>query len=71
MSKRSRSAARPGYPPFARLVRFVYGAGSDARARRAAEALANDIRSLAVRHLADRVLAHPGKGKYLMRNCGK
>jgi primosomal protein N' (replication factor Y) len=42
-----------GYPPFARLVRFVYGAGSDARARRAAEALANDIRSLATRRLTD------------------
>ncbi|MGQ9549218.1 MAG: replication restart helicase PriA, partial [Roseiflexus sp.] len=42
-----------GYPPFARLVRFVYGAGSDTRARRAAEALANDIRALAARLLAD------------------
>ncbi len=40
-----------GYPPFTRLVRFVYGAGSDARARRAAESLANDMRSLATKRL--------------------
>lgn len=40
-----------GYPPFTRLVRFVYGAGSDARARRAAESLASDMRSLATKRL--------------------
>lgn len=40
-----------GYPPFARMVRFVYGAGSDARARRAAEALASDLRALAAKLL--------------------
>lgn len=40
-----------GYPPFSRLVRFVYAAGSDERARRAAEALAVDIRRLAARVL--------------------
>jgi primosomal protein N' (replication factor Y) len=32
-----------GYPPFSRLVRFVYSAPSDARARRAAEQLAAEI----------------------------
>jgi primosomal protein N' (replication factor Y) len=40
-----------GYPPFARLVRFVYSAGSDARAHRAAEALADEIRALAAKLL--------------------
>ncbi|MCS7288974.1 MAG: primosomal protein N' [Roseiflexus sp.] len=42
-----------GYPPFARLVRFVYSASSDARARRAAEALAGEIRALAAKLLSD------------------
>lgn len=42
-----------GYPPFAHLVRFVYGAGSDARARRAAEALAGELRTLAAKLLPD------------------
>jgi primosomal protein N' (replication factor Y) len=42
-----------GYPPFTRLVRFVYGAGSDARARRAAESLADEIRTLATKRLTD------------------
>ncbi|MDW8215407.1 MAG: helicase-related protein, partial [Roseiflexaceae bacterium] len=42
-----------GYPPFARMVRFVYGAGSDARARRAAEALAGELRTLAAKLLSD------------------
>lgn len=42
-----------GYPPFNRLVRFVYSAGSDARARRAAESLADEIRALATKRLTD------------------
>ena len=33
-----------GYPPFSRLVRFVYASGSDERSRRAAEQLADEIR---------------------------
>jgi primosomal protein N' (replication factor Y) len=36
-----------GYPPFSRLVRFVYASGSDERSRRAAEELAAEIRRLA------------------------
>ncbi len=36
-----------GYPPFSRLVRFVYASGSDERSRRAAEELAETIRRLA------------------------
>ncbi|HEU5012360.1 MAG TPA: primosomal protein N' [Roseiflexaceae bacterium] len=36
-----------GYPPFGRLVRFVYSSGSDERSQRAAEALAEDISTLA------------------------
>ncbi len=36
-----------GYPPFRRLVRFVYSSGSDMRSQRAAEALAEDISTLA------------------------
>ncbi len=36
-----------GYPPFSRLVRFVYTSGSDDRGRRAADQLAADIRQLA------------------------
>jgi primosomal protein N' (replication factor Y) len=36
-----------GYPPFSRLVRFVYASGSDERSRRAAEELAETIRHLA------------------------
>ena len=36
-----------GYPPFSRLVRFVYTSGSDDRGRRAAEELAAEIRRLA------------------------
>jgi primosomal protein N' (replication factor Y) len=35
------------YPPFGRLVRFVYAGGSDARAERAARDLAEQIRRLA------------------------
>jgi len=42
-----------GYPPFSRLVRFIYAAGSDTRARRAAEALAAEIRRLATLHLPE------------------
>ncbi|HEY3230471.1 MAG TPA: primosomal protein N' [Roseiflexaceae bacterium] len=37
-----------GYPPFSRLVRFVYTSASDDRGRRAADELAADIRRLAV-----------------------
>ncbi|ABU58774.1 replication restart helicase PriA [Roseiflexus castenholzii] len=40
-----------GYPPFTRLVRFVYSAGSDVRARRAAESLADEIRVQATKRL--------------------
>src|SRR6185503_15157786 len=36
-----------GYPPFSRLVRFVYTNASDERGRRAAEELAAEIRRLA------------------------
>jgi primosomal protein N' (replication factor Y) len=36
-----------GYPPFSRLVRFVYASASDERSRRAAEDLAAEIRRLA------------------------
>jgi primosomal protein N' (replication factor Y) len=36
-----------GYPPFSRLVRFIYTSGSDERGRRAAEDLAGEIRRLA------------------------
>jgi primosomal protein N' (replication factor Y) len=36
-----------GYPPFSRLVRFVYSSGSDDRNRKAAEALAAEISQLA------------------------
>jgi len=36
-----------GYPPFSRLVRFVYTSGSDDRGRRAADQLAAEIRRLA------------------------
>ena len=36
-----------GYPPFSRLVRFVYATGNDERCRRAAEELADEIRRLA------------------------
>jgi primosomal protein N' (replication factor Y) len=36
-----------GYPPYSRLVRFVYAAGSDERAARAAEELAAEIRRVA------------------------
>jgi len=36
-----------GYPPFSRLVRFVYASGSDERSRRAAEQLAQEIGKLA------------------------
>jgi primosomal protein N' (replication factor Y) len=36
-----------GYPPFSRLVRFVYTSGSDDRGRRAADELAAEIRRLA------------------------
>ncbi|MFL5801946.1 MAG: primosomal protein N' [Roseiflexaceae bacterium] len=36
-----------GYPPFSRLLRFVYASGSDERSRRAAEDLAAEIRRLA------------------------
>lgn len=36
-----------GYPPFGRLVRFVYAAGSDAAGRREAEDFAAEIRALA------------------------
>ncbi len=36
-----------GYPPFSRLVRFVYASASDERSRRAAEELATEIRSQA------------------------
>lgn len=42
-----------GYPPFSRLVRFVYAAGSEARARRAAEALAGEVRRLATLRLPE------------------
>lgn len=35
------------YPPYSRLVRFLYQAGSDDRGRREAERLAGDIRELA------------------------
>jgi primosomal protein N' (replication factor Y) len=35
------------YPPFSRLVRFVYASASDERSRRAAEELAAEIRRLA------------------------
>ena len=35
------------YPPFSRLVRFVYTGSSDARSRTAAEALAAELRQLA------------------------
>jgi primosomal protein N' (replication factor Y) len=38
-----------GYPPFARLVRFVYAGTNDERSRRAAEALAEELRRIAVR----------------------
>jgi primosomal protein N' (replication factor Y) len=38
-----------GYPPFARLVRFVYAGTNDERSRRAAEALADEIRAIASR----------------------
>jgi len=37
-----------GYPPFSRLVRFVYTSASDDRGRRAADELAADIRRLAL-----------------------
>ena len=36
-----------GYPPFSRLVRFVYAGGSDERAERAAHELAETIRQVA------------------------
>jgi primosomal protein N' (replication factor Y) len=36
-----------GYPPFSRLLRFVYASGSDERGRRAAEDLAAEIGRLA------------------------
>jgi primosomal protein N' (replication factor Y) len=36
-----------GYPPFSRLVRFIYTSGSDDRGRRAADELAAEIRRLA------------------------
>jgi primosomal protein N' (replication factor Y) len=36
-----------GYPPFSRLLRFVYSGGTDDRSRRAAEDLAAEIRRLA------------------------
>ena len=35
------------YPPFSRLVRFIYTGGNDARAQAAAEALADELRLLA------------------------
>jgi primosomal protein N' (replication factor Y) len=35
------------YPPYARLVRFVYSSSSDERSRAAAERLAGEIRALA------------------------
>jgi primosomal protein N' (replication factor Y) (superfamily II helicase) len=37
-----------GYPPFSRLVRFVYASGSDERSRQAAEQLAAEISKLAL-----------------------
>ena len=37
-----------GYPPFSRLVRFVYASGNDDRSRRAAEQLAAEIKKLAL-----------------------
>jgi primosomal protein N' (replication factor Y) len=36
-----------GYPPFGRLVRFVYAGTNDERSQRAAEALADEIRRVA------------------------
>jgi primosomal protein N' (replication factor Y) len=36
-----------GYPPFSRLVRFIYSSGNDERSRRAADELAAEIRRLA------------------------
>jgi primosomal protein N' (replication factor Y) (superfamily II helicase) len=36
-----------GYPPFSRLVRFIYSSGNDERSRNAAEELAVEIRRLA------------------------
>ncbi len=48
-----------GYPPFARLVRFVYAGTNDERSRRAAEALAAEVRSLGAQLDAQ---APPGQG---------
>jgi primosomal protein N' (replication factor Y) len=38
-----------GYPPFGRLVRFVYAGTNDERSQRASEALADEIRRVAAR----------------------
>lgn len=37
-----------GYPPFGKLIRFVYAGGTEARSRLAAEQLADDLRALAI-----------------------
>jgi primosomal protein N' (replication factor Y) (superfamily II helicase) len=49
-----------GYPPFTRLVRFVYAGTNDERSRRAAEALAEEIRAL-----GDRLGSASGSGPWL------
>jgi primosomal protein N' (replication factor Y) len=59
------------YPPFARLVRFIYASSSTAACERESEALAADLRAIAARlHLADWSLIGPAPA-FLRRMRGR